>query len=285
MCIRDRFRPDRDIIMALTADEEGGGPYNGVDWLVKNHKDLIDAEFALNEGGKGELLDGKRISNDIQAAEKWYVDLRLEVTNKGGHSSQPVPDNAIYHLAGALVRLGQFGFPLKINDVTKAYFSEMAKIEKGALAADLAKVAEGSQEAMQRVAAQSPQWNSMLRTTCVATELEGGHAKNALPQLAAANVNCRVMPEDSLEYLESTLKGVIADDQVKIKVDNMEANAPGSPLRADILHAMNRITDTMWPGVAVLPFMSTGATDGRSLREAGIPTYGVQGFFLSLIHI
>jgi acetylornithine deacetylase/succinyl-diaminopimelate desuccinylase-like protein len=265
--------------MALTADEEGGGPYNGVDWLVKNHKDLIDAEFALNEGGKGELLDGKRISNDIQAAEKWYVDLRLEVTNKGGHSSQPVPDNAIYHLAGALVRLGQFGFPLKINDVTKAYFSEMAKIEKGALAADLAKVAEGSQEAMQRVAAQSPQWNSMLRTTCVATELEGGHAKNALPQLAAANVNCRVMPEDSLEYLESTLKGVIADDQVKIKVDNMEANAPGSPLRADILHAMNRITDTMWPGVAVLPFMSTGATDGRSLREAGIPTYGVQGFF------
>jgi len=276
---REGFRPDRDIIMALTADEEGGGPYNGVDWLVKNHKDLIDAEFALNEGGKGELLDGKRISNDIQAAEKWYVDLRLEVTNKGGHSSQPVPDNAIYHLAGALVRLGQFGFPLKINDVTKAYFSEMAKIEKGALAADLAKVAEGSQEAMQRVAAQSPQWNSMLRTTCVATELEGGHAKNALPQLAAANVNCRVMPEDSLEYLESTLKGVIADDQVKIKVDNMEANAPGSPLRADILHAMNRITDTMWPGVAVLPFMSTGATDGRSLREAGIPTYGVQGFF------
>ena len=276
---REGFRPDRDIIMALTADEEGGGPYNCVDWLVKNHKDLIDAEFALNEGGKGELLDGKRISNDIQAAEKWYVDLRLEVTNKGGHSSQPVPDNAIYHLAGALVRLGQFGFPLKINDVTKAYFSEMAKIEKGALAADLAKVAEGSQEAMQRVAAQSPQWNSMLRTTCVATELEGGHAKNALPQLAAANVNCRVMPEDSLEYLESTLKGVIADDQVKIKVDNMEANAPGSPLRADILHAMNRITDTMWPGVAVLPFMSTGATDGRSLREAGIPTYGVQGFF------
>jgi acetylornithine deacetylase/succinyl-diaminopimelate desuccinylase-like protein len=155
----------------------------------------------------------------------------------------------------------------------------MSKIEKGALQADLAQVAEGSTEAMQRVAKLSPQWNSMLRTTCVATELEGGHAKNALPQLAAANVNCRVMPDDSLEYLESTLKRVIADDQVAIKVDNMEANAPGSPLRADVMHAMNRVTDTMWPGVTVLPFMSTGATDGRSLREAGIPTYGVQGFF------
>jgi acetylornithine deacetylase/succinyl-diaminopimelate desuccinylase-like protein len=268
-----------DFLLALTADEEGGGPYNGVDWLLKNHKDLIDAEFALNEGGRGELLDGKRISNDIQAAEKWYVDLRLEVTNKGGHSSQPVPDNAIYHLAGALVRLDQFGFPMKTNEVTKAYFAEMARIEKGSLQNDLAKVAEGSAEAMERVAKLSPQWNSMLRTTCVATELEGGHAKNALPQLAAANVNCRVMPDDSLEYVESTLKRVIADDQVIIKVDNREANAPGSPLRPDVLHAMNRVTDTMWPGVTVLPFMSTGATDGRSLREAGIPTYGVQGFF------
>ena len=276
---REGFRPDRDIVLALTADEEGGGPYNGVDWLIKNHRNLIDAEFALNEGGKGESLDGKRISNNIQAAEKWYVDLRLEVHNKGGHSSQPVPDNAIYRLSGALVRLGQFGFPLKTNDVTKAYFSEMSKLEKGALQGDLARAAEGSQEAMRRVAAMSPQWNSMLRTTCVATELEGGHAKNALPQLAAANVNCRVMPDDSLEYVESTLKRVIADDQVAITVDNQEANSPGSPLRPDILHAMNRVTDSMWPGVTVLPFMSTGATDGRSLRAAGIPTYGVQGFF------
>jgi acetylornithine deacetylase/succinyl-diaminopimelate desuccinylase-like protein len=276
---REGFKPDRDIIVALTADEEGGGPYNGVEWLVKNHNDLIDAEFALNEGGRGELLDGKRISNDIQAAEKWYVDLRLEVTNKGGHSSQPVTDNAIYRLAAALVRLSQFGFPFKTNEVTKAYFAEMAKTEKGPLRADLLKVAEGSQEAMQRIALMSPQWNSMLRTTCVATLLEGGHAKNALPQLAAANVNCRVMPDDSLEYLQSTLKRLIADDQVTIKIDNLEANAPGSPLRPDVLHAMNRVTDTMWPGVIVLPFMSTGATDGRTLRAAGIPTYGVQGFF------
>ena len=130
---REGFKPDRDIIVALTADEEGGGPYNGVDWLIKNHKDLIDAEFALNEGGKGELLDGKRVSNDMQAAEKYVIDFRLEVRNKGGHSSVPVPDNAIYHLAGALARLGQFGFPMKTNEVTKAYFAGMAKIEKGPL--------------------------------------------------------------------------------------------------------------------------------------------------------
>jgi acetylornithine deacetylase/succinyl-diaminopimelate desuccinylase-like protein len=276
---REGFKPSRDIIVALTADEEGGGPYNGVDWLIKNHKNLIDAEFCLNEGGRGELVGGKRVSNDIQAAEKWYVDFRLEVRNKGGHSSQPVPDNAIYHLARALVKLSQFGFPMKLNEVTKAYFTEMAKLETGAKKTDMEGIVAGSQDAMQRIATQSPMWNSMLRTTCVATMLEGGHAHNALPQLAAANVNCRVFPDDSFDYLLNTLKRVINDDQVEIKVDNKEENAAGSPLRPDIIRAMNRVTDTMWPGVTVIPFMSTGATDGRSLRAAGVPTYGVQGFF------
>jgi acetylornithine deacetylase/succinyl-diaminopimelate desuccinylase-like protein len=276
---REGYKPDRDIIVALTADEEGGGPYNGVAWLLKNHRALIDAEFALNEGGKGQLVNDKRISNDVQAAEKWYLDLRLEVRNKGGHSSQPVPDNAIYHLAGALVRLSQFGFPLKTNEVTKAYFSGMAKIETTAAKADLGKVAEGDQAAMERIAKISPAWNSMLRTTCVATMLEGGHARNALPQLAAANVNCRVQPGDSLEYVVATLKKTIADDQVVISIANQEDEAAASPLRPDLLRAMSRITDTMWPGVIVLPSMSTGATDGRMLRSSGIPTYGVQGFF------
>jgi acetylornithine deacetylase/succinyl-diaminopimelate desuccinylase-like protein len=276
---REGYKPSRDIILALTADEEGGGPYNGVDWLVKEHKNLIDAEFCLNEGGRGELVNGKRISNDIQAAEKWYIDFRLEVHNKGGHSSVPVADNAIYHLAGALVKLSQFGFPMKLNEVTKSYFTEMAKVETGQRKADLEGVAAGNQDAMKRVAASSPMWNSMLRTTCVATQLEGGHARNALPQLAAANVNCRVFPDDSFEYLMATLKKVIDDDQVEIKVDNREMNSAASPLRPDIVKAMNRVTDTMWPGVTVIPFMSTGATDGRALRAAGIPTYGVQGFF------
>lgn len=277
---RENYRPDRDIIVALTADEEGGGPYNGVAWLLKTHRDLINADFALNEGGKGQLVNGKRISNDLQAAEKWYLDLRLEVHNKGGHSSQPVPDNAIYHLANALVRVSQLAFPLKTNEVTRAYFAGLAKIDTTALKPDLQKVADGDRAAMQRIAASSPAWNSMLRTTCVATMLEGGHAKNALPQLAAANINCRVHPDDSLDYVLSTLKSAIADPQVAITVTNQEEKAPASPLRPDILHAMSRITDTMWPGVTVLPYMATGATDGRMLRDAGIPCYGVQGFFI-----
>ncbi|MCX6627248.1 MAG: M20/M25/M40 family metallo-hydrolase [Candidatus Solibacter sp.] len=188
------FRPNRDLIVALTADEEGGGPYNGVDWLLKNKRELIEAEYALNEGGRGELVAGKRVSNDISLSEKTFANFRLEVRNKGGHSSRPVPDNAIYHLAGALYRLSSFAFPFRLNEVTRAYFQQMAKIEKGPLAADMAKVAEGSEEAMRRVGAASAAMNAALRTTCVATQLEGGHAVNALPQLAAANVNCRVLP-------------------------------------------------------------------------------------------
>src|SRR5690242_15152050 len=276
---KEGFRPGRDIILALTADEEGGGPYNGVEWLLQNHRDLIDAEYCLNEGGWGEMANGRKLSNDVQVSEKYVINFRLEVRNKGGHSSIPVADNAIYHLAGALQRLSTFAFPLKTNDVTAVYFQQMAKIETGSARQDLAKTAQGSQEAMQRIAAGSPTWNATLRTTCVATQLEGGHAVNALPQLAAANVNCRVMPDDSLDYILATLKKVIADDQVAIKVTNAEANSPGSALRPDLLRAMARISDSMWPGVVVLPTMSTGATDGRALRAAGIPTYGVQGFF------
>jgi acetylornithine deacetylase/succinyl-diaminopimelate desuccinylase-like protein len=276
---REGYKPDRDIIVALTADEEGGGPYNGVAWLLKNHRQLIDAEFCLNEGGRGQMVNGRRVSNDIQPAEKWYVDVRLEVRNKGGHSSLPVPDNAIYRLSHALVHLSQFGFPLKTNEATRAYFAGMAKIDTTSARADLAKVEANDLPAMRRIAEASPAWNSMLRTTCVATMLEGGHARNALPQLAAANVNCRVLPDDSLQYVVDALKKVIADDQVVISITNQEENSPSSPLRPDLVRAMSRITDSMWPGVIVLPTMSTGATDGRALRAAGIPTYGVQGFF------
>jgi acetylornithine deacetylase/succinyl-diaminopimelate desuccinylase-like protein len=273
------FKPDRDLILALTADEEGGGPYNGVDWLLKNHRDLIEAEYCLNEGGRGEIDSGKRIANDMGLAEKTYADFRFEVRNKGGHSSRPVPDNAIYHLAGALYRLSSFAFPMQLNEVTKAYFAGMAKIEKGQFAEDLAKVAQGDKEAMARVAAENVGMNSMLRTTCVATMLEGGHARNALPQLAAANVNCRIFPDDTAEYVLETLKKVVADDQVIVTIKENEGKAPPSPMRADIMKAFNQLTDTMWPGIITLPSMSTGASDGRYLRESGIPTYGIQGFF------
>src|SRR5579872_2833200 len=276
---REGFKPDRDLILALTADEEGGGPYNGVDWLLKNHRDLIESEYALNEGARGELVDGKRITNDIGLSEKQYADFRLEVRNKGGHSARPVPDNAIYHLAGALYRLSSFSFPFKLNEVTRAYFQQMAKVENGPLAADLVKVAAGDQQAMRRVAAASAPLNAMMRTTCVATQLEGGHATNALPQLAAANVNCRLLPDDSVERVVAELKKLIADDQVKITVTVSEGASPASPLRADITKAFNRITDTMWPGVITVPTMAVGGSDGRYLRIAGIPTYGIQGFF------
>jgi acetylornithine deacetylase/succinyl-diaminopimelate desuccinylase-like protein len=277
---REGFRPDRDLIVALTADEEGGGPYNGVDWLLKNHRDLINADFALNEGGKGEIVNGKRVANEMGLAEKTYADFRFEVHNKGGHSSRPVPDNAIYHLAGALTRLATYNFPFQLNDVTRAYFAQLAKIENGPLASDLAKVAAGDQQAMERVAQQSPGMNSMLRTTCVATQLEGGHAPNALPQLAAANINCRIFPDDSVEHVLATLKQVAADDQVAVTIKTNEGKAPPSPMRPDIMKAFAQITDSMWPGVITVPEMSTGASDGRYLRAAGIPTYGIQGFFL-----
>ena len=276
---REGFVPDRDIIVALTADEEGGGPYNGVAWLLKNHRDLIDAEFALNEGGYGEEQDGKRISNDVQLSEKYVIDFRLEVHNPGGHSSLPVADNAIYHLSAALERLSHFAFPLKTNEVTRAYFTQRAKLESSALGVDLAAVGTGSQDAMQHVAAASPQWNSMLRTTCVATQLEGGHARNALPQLAAANINCRVLPEDSPEYVETTLKNILADPQVQVKVQGEIVRGPASPSNAFLMHSIERITDSLWPTVPVLQIMLVGATDGLYLRSAGIPTYGVQGFF------
>jgi acetylornithine deacetylase/succinyl-diaminopimelate desuccinylase-like protein len=277
---REGFQPDRDILVALTADEEGGGPYNGVQWLLKNKRGLIDAEFALNEGGWGEMAGGKKISNDLQVSEKYVINFRWEVRNKGGHSSLPVSDNAIYHLAGALDRLSRFGFPLKTNDVTRAYFQAMSKIETGPVKNDLAAVARGSAEAMQKVAAASPAWNATLRTTCVATQLEGGHARNALPQLAAANVNCRVLPEDSVEYVQSALARVIADDKVQLTIAGEVSKGPASPMRADVFSAVSRITDTLWPGVPTVPIMVMGATDGLYLRAAGIPTYGVQGFFM-----
>jgi acetylornithine deacetylase/succinyl-diaminopimelate desuccinylase-like protein len=163
--------------------------------------------------------------------------------------------------------------------VTSAYFQQMAKIESGRVKEDLAKVAEGSQDAMRRVAAASPVWNATLRTTCVATQLEGGHAINALPQLAAATVNCRVLPEDSMEYVQGTMEKVVADEQVSIKMMREPTKGPASAMRSDVLKAVNRATAALWPGVPVLPTMVMGATDGAYLRAAGIPTYGVQGFF------
>ena len=278
---REGFQPARDIIVALTADEEGGGPFNGVEWLLKTRRDLIDAEFSLNEGGWGEMEGDKPLSNNIQVSEKYVVNYRFEVRNKGGHSSLPVPDNAIYHLSAALDRLSRFGFPLRTNQVTRAYFKAMSGIEKGPIGADLARVAAGNSAAMARVAKASIPWNATLRTTCVATQLEGGHAKNALPQLAAANVNCRVLPEDAVDYVTSTLRRVVADTEVHVMVEGTPSAGPASPMREDVLNTTSAVTKELWPGVPAVPMMVMGGTDGRYLRAAGIPTYGVQGIFFN----
>jgi acetylornithine deacetylase/succinyl-diaminopimelate desuccinylase-like protein len=277
---REGFKPNRDLIVAITADEEGGGPFNGVDWLIKNHRNLINADLCLNEGGWGEMSEGKRISNDIQVSEKYVANFRLEVHNKGGHSSMPVPDNAIYHLAGALERLSHFAFPIQTNEVTRAYATKMSKMVSGSLADDFRKAAAGDADALQRIASASVAWNASLRTTCVATQLEGGHARNALPQLAAATVNCRILPDDTLENVRSTLEKVFADKEVKLSIIGHVEKGPSSPLRPDLMSTMNRVTDSLWPSVPVLPIMVPGATDGLYLRAAGIPTYGVQGFFM-----
>ncbi len=275
---REGFKPDRDLIVALTADEEGGN-YNGVRWLIENHKDLIDADFALNEGGGAEMVNGKKISLNVQVAEKYVMNIRLEARNKGGHSSVPLPDNAIYHLADALAKVAHFEFPLKSNEVTRGYFSQLAKTETGPFVESLKQIGEGNMDAMKKIAAEYPRWNSMLRTTCVATMLEGGHASNALPQLAAATVNCRVMPDDQPDYVVNALKTAIGDDKVVVKTSRLSSAVPGSKLRPDLMKQITRVTDTIWPGVVISPSMSTGATDGKALRAAGVETYGVSGLF------
>ena len=278
---QEGFTPDRDLILALTADEEGG-QFNGVDWLVKNHKQLIDAEFAINEGGGGTMRKGKYLTNQIQASEKVYQDFRLEVTNSGGHSSLPVKDNAIYHLSQALSRLAAFEFPVEMNEVTRGYFEKSATVETDPkVAADMRAVARPSPDlaAAARLSAMLPYYNSQMRTTCVATQLFGGHAPNALPQLATANVNCRILPGVAPESIKAKLIEVLADPAIKLSfVDQARPSRP-SPLRPDVMTTVESLTKQMFPGVVVVPVMSTGATDGLYLRNGEVPTYGVSGTF------
>ena len=264
------FVPDRDLILALTADEEGGN-FNGVDWLVKNHKDLIDAEFAINEGGGGSMRKGKYLTNEVQASEKVFQNFRLEVANAGGHSSLPVKDNAIYHLSEGLARVSKFDFPVQLNEVTRAYFERSAAVEADPkVAADMRAVAKSTPDlaAAARLSAQLPYWNAMMRTTCVATMLAGGHATNALPQLATANVNCRILPGVSPNAVRDTLVEVLADPKIKVSFVGDATPSKPSPLRPDVMTAVETLTKAMFPGAIVVPVMSTGATDGLFLRNA-----------------
>ena len=281
---QEGFKPDRDLVLALTADEEGGN-FNGVEWLVKTHRHLIDAGLAINEGGSGQMKAGKYLINEVQASEKVYQDFRLEAKNPGGHSSRPPKDNAIDHLANGLARLGRYDFRVNMNEITRAYFERMAGMQADAkLAADMRSVARATpdRQAVARLSAASSYYNALMRTTCVATRLEGGHANNALPQTAVANVNCRILPGEAPAAIKRKLVDVLADQRIAVSfVDEAKPSAP-SPLTPDVMHAIESITKAMWPGVIVVPAMGTGATDGLYLRNAGIPTYGVEGIFYDL---
>jgi acetylornithine deacetylase/succinyl-diaminopimelate desuccinylase-like protein len=218
--------------------------------------------------------------NEVQASEKIYLSFRLEVKNRGGHSSLPTKDNAIYRLAEGLVRLSKFEFSVKLDEITRAYFKRMAKIEKGQTAEDMESIARMPPDpgAISRLAA-TPFYNALMRTTWVATMVEAGHAENALPQTARAVVNCRILPTDAPDEIEKTLVKVLADDQIKISRIAEPVISPPSPLKPRIMQAVERVTEEVWPGVPVVPMMSTGASDGAYLRNAGIPTYGVSGIF------
>ncbi len=277
---REGFQPDRDIIMALTADEEGGG-HNGVSWLLENRRELIDAAFALNEGGGGVLVDGVKVSNAVQASEKKFQNFTLEATNPGGHSSVPRPDNAIYDLAGALTAVGAFKLPVNLNEVTTAFFTRSADLVDDREVAEAMRriVADETDAEAAAVLSRDPRYNSMLRTSCVATLLDGGHASNALPQRATANVNCRILPDESPDDVRDALRRAIGNPNVTVTAQGRARNSPPSPLTPELLQTIERVTSEMWPGVPVVPTMSTGATDGLMLRSAGIPVYGVSGLF------
>ena len=289
---KEGYLPDRDLILALTADEEGGS-FNGIDWLLNEHRDWIDAEYCINlDAGEFEKEHGKRLLAGLQASEKVYADYQFESLNPGGHSSVPSPDNAIYHLAGALARLQSFSFPLRINEITRNYFERSAPLTVGQLSADLKAVAKQPPDAaaVQRLSA-SPYYNSLLHTTCVATMLSGGHAPNALPQTARANVNCRIFPGEDPEEVRKTLERVANDPKVRISIvpqrttDGKKVTigaVPPSPLLPEVTQAMEKTLSITWPGVPLVATMSTGATDGKYTRGADIPTYGISCMFFEM---
>ncbi|RZJ30583.1 MAG: M20/M25/M40 family metallo-hydrolase, partial [Brevundimonas sp.] len=279
------FIPSRDIRMALTCGEETSDTFNGVSWLLQNHRDALQAGFALNEGARGRLdAEGNRVALEIQAGEKIYQDYRLEITNPGGHSSRPVPDNAIYRLSNALTRLEAFTFPTEPNETVKAYFAAMAPTNP-THAADMRAVgsaasAEAREAAARRLSAADPAWNAVLRTTCVATMVDAGHALNALPQRATANVNCRILPGHDPQAIRAELVRVLADPGITVSIaGNIDPTSPPPPLSAAIIDPIHRAAADLWPGVPVVPSMSPGATDGRFTNAAGVPTYGVTGLF------
>jgi acetylornithine deacetylase/succinyl-diaminopimelate desuccinylase-like protein len=285
---QEKFRPKRTLKLALTCGEETSGAFNGAEWLVKNERQLIDAAFAINEGASGELAaDGHRIALDVQAGEKTSQNFRLEVTNAGGHSSRPVKDNAIYRLAAALTKIQAYDFPPQFTDGNRSYFTGMAKIEAAKGETDVAAAMNSlvknpdDMQAIGLVSGKDPTWNATLRTTCVATMLDAGHATNALPQRARANINCRIFPGASDEAVRAKLAELAADPAVKVTMlETRGPSSPPPPLTHQVMGPVEKLAAEFWPGLPVLPILQPGATDGQFLNASGIPTYGIEPVFI-----
>ncbi|MGA0599780.1 M20/M25/M40 family metallo-hydrolase [Caulobacter sp. KR2-114] len=278
---QEGFVPERDIIIAFTADEEVGLEQDGPAYLLRDHRDLIDAEYAIDtDGANGELQNGKRVALDVETAEKTYVTLKLEVTNRGGHSSEPRPDNAIYTLAAGLGRLAAWQYPFKTNASTRLYFQREAALQTGQIKDDMLAVSGPTPDpAAAARLARDPGLNSILHSTCVATMLSAGHQENALAQRADATVQCRVMPDETPEQTRQTIEQVVADPQIKVTLPQAVVSGPETVPSPAVLAKVQKVTDSMWQGVTVIPAMGAGASDGLFFRGGGIPTYCINGVF------
>jgi acetylornithine deacetylase/succinyl-diaminopimelate desuccinylase-like protein len=276
---QENFKPNRDLVLALTAGEEGGADYGGAEWLLTNRFEMVKGAFCLNaDSGGPQIRRGKKLLYSVQAAEKVYLSFRLEVKGPGGHSSVPTRDNPISQLAAALQRVSQFEFPVHLGEITRGYFQTMSEIETGQAAADMKAILKTppDNDALKRLCA-VPFYNALLRTTATPTLLEGGHAENALPQMARATVNCRILPDESPGDIAKTLRRVVADDHVTVTPLQEAKPSPPSPLTPEIIRSIDFAKEKVWPGLRILPVMETGATDGLFFRKLGIPTYGMGG--------
>ena len=277
---REGFAPTRDLVLAFTDGEEGGD-FNGADWLVANRRDLVDVEYVINtDAAGGQLKNGRHVRNPVQTSEKLYVTYTLVVTDSGGHSSEPVPENAIYRLAGGLLRLARFDFPLRLNETTRLFFRTVSRQEKGQVAADLLAVTRPHPDpgAVARLNT-SPYYHATMRNTCVATLLSAGSVENALPQRAEATIQCRLLPGEDPEAVRRTLVRVLADTRITVTTANEPRPSQASPVRPELMATIERITSGMWPGTLTLPVMDPWSSDGVYFRRAGIAVYGLSAVF------
>ena len=276
---QEHYVPDRDIIVAFTADEEVGLDQDGPEYLLKNDPALVNAGVVMNpDGGSGEILDGKRLDFAVETAQKTYMTFKMETANKGGHSSEPRPDNAIYELAQGLVRLSHYRFPFKTNATTRGYFAELAKRASGEQQADLTALSKLPLDpAAAERASQDVAMNAILHTTCVATMLNAGVQENALPSRADATIQCRAFPDESIASVREALQQAVADPGIAVSLMEEVVKGPETVPDPAVMAKIGKVVESMWPGTPVLTEMAAGASDSLYTRNAGIPSYGVGG--------